>query len=73
VPHDPNYHSMADMTDQAIKWVKAQKSLTPDRPFFICFAPGATHAPHHVRKEWIGMARRDSIRSIRGHRARGRR
>jgi arylsulfatase A-like enzyme len=53
VPHDPNYHFMTDMTDQAIKWVKAQKSLTPDRPFFIYFAPGATHAPHHVPKQWI--------------------
>ena len=53
LPHDPNYHFMTDMTDQAIKWVKAQKSLTPDRPFFIYFAPGATHAPHHVPKEWI--------------------
>ena len=29
------------------------KSLTPDKPFFIYFAPGATHAPHHVPKEWI--------------------
>jgi arylsulfatase A-like enzyme len=53
VPHDPKYHFMTDMTDQAIKWVKAQKSLTPDRPFFIYFAPGATHAPHHAPKEWI--------------------
>src|SRR5687768_17959217 len=31
----------------------AQKSLTPDKPFFMYFAPGATHAPHHVPKEWI--------------------
>jgi arylsulfatase A-like enzyme len=57
VPHDPNYHFMTDMTDQAIKWVKAQKSLTPDRPFFVYFAPGATHAPHHVPKEWIDKYR----------------
>ena len=33
--------------------MKCQKSLTPDKPFFIYFAPGATHAPHHVPKEWI--------------------
>jgi arylsulfatase A-like enzyme len=52
-PRDPNYHLMTDMTDQAIHWVKAQQSLTPDRPFFIYFAPGATRAPHHVPKEWI--------------------
>ena len=52
-PKDPNYHFMTDMTDQAIDWAKAVKSLTPDKPFFIYFAPGATHAPHHVPKEWI--------------------
>ena len=51
--HDPNYNFMTDMTNQAIKWVQGQKSLTPDKPFFIYFAPGATHAPHHVPKEWI--------------------
>jgi arylsulfatase len=53
VPKDPNYHFMTDMTNQAIKWMRYQKSLTPDKPFFIYFAPGATHAPHHVPKEWI--------------------
>jgi arylsulfatase A-like enzyme len=51
--HDPNYNFMTDMTDQAITWMGYQKSLTPDKPFFIYFAPGATHAPHHVPKEWI--------------------
>ncbi len=51
--HDPNYHLMTDMTNQAIDWVEYQKSLTPDKPFFIYFAPGATHAPHHVPKVWI--------------------
>jgi len=44
---------MTDMTNQAIKWVRSVKSLTPDKPFFIYFAPGATHAPHHVPREWI--------------------
>ncbi len=51
--HDPNYNFMTDMTSQAIAWMGYQKSLTPDKPFFIYFAPGATHAPHHVPKEWI--------------------
>jgi arylsulfatase len=51
--HDPNYNFMTDMTNQAIAWMEYQKSLTPDKPFFIYFAPGATHAPHHVPKEWI--------------------
>lgn len=50
--HDPKYHFSVDMTDKAIQWVSAQHSFTPDRPFFIYFAPGATHAPHHVPKEW---------------------
>jgi len=53
LPRDPNYHFTRDMTNQAIGWVQYQKSLTPDRPFFMYFAPGATHAPHHVPKEWI--------------------
>jgi arylsulfatase len=46
------YHLMADLTDKAIAWVGQQKALAPDKPFFIYFAPGATHAPHHVPKEW---------------------
>jgi len=50
---DPNYHFMTDMTNQAIDWMGYQKSLTPDKPFFIYFAPGATHAPHQVPKSWI--------------------
>ena len=53
VPKDPNYHFMTDMTNKAISWMQFQKSLTPDKPFFMYFAPGATHAPHHVPKEWI--------------------
>jgi arylsulfatase A-like enzyme len=53
LPKDPNYHFMTDMTDQSIKWMSAQKALTPDKPFFIYFAPGATHAPHHAPQEWI--------------------
>ena len=52
-PHYPGYNFMTDMTDNAIAWMKFQKALTPDKPFFIYFAPGATHAPHHVPKEWI--------------------
>jgi len=53
LPRDPKYHLMTDLANQAIKWTNFQKSLTPDKPFFIYFAPGATHAPHHVPKEWI--------------------
>ena len=53
LPDDPKYHFMADMTDKAVAWIKYQKAMTPDKPFFVYFAPGATHAPHHVPKEWI--------------------
>jgi len=52
-PHRPGYHFTTDMTDQAIKWVSAQHTLTPEKPFFMYFATGATHAPHQVPKEWI--------------------
>ena len=52
IPDDPNYHFMADMTDQAINWIRTQKTIAPEKPFFVYFAPGATHAPHHVPKEW---------------------
>lgn len=51
-PEDPNYHFTTDMTNQAISWARFQKALSPDKPFFMYFAPGATHAPHHVPKEW---------------------
>lgn len=51
-PRDPNYHFTVDMTNQAISWMRYQQALTPDRPFFVYYAPGATHAPHHVPKEW---------------------
>ena len=49
----PDYHFTVDMTDQAINWVSAQQALTPNKPFYMYFATGATHAPHHVPKEWI--------------------
>jgi len=52
-PEDPNYHFTTDMTNQAISWVRFQQALSPDKPFFLYYAPGATHAPHHVPKEWI--------------------
>jgi arylsulfatase A-like enzyme len=58
VPIEPDrtpeegYHLTEDMTDRAIDWVRQQKALMPDKPFFAYFAPGATHAPHHVPLEW---------------------
>lgn len=49
----PDYHFTVDMTDQAMNWVSAQQALTPAKPFYMYFATGATHAPHHAPKEWI--------------------
>jgi arylsulfatase A-like enzyme len=49
---EQGYHFTEDMTDKAIKWIRSQKSLMQDKPFFVYFAPGATHAPHHVPAEW---------------------
>ena len=49
---DEGYHFTEDMTDRAIDWIRQQKALMADKPFFVYFAPGATHAPHHVPKEW---------------------
>jgi arylsulfatase A-like enzyme len=49
---EEGYHLTEDLADHAINWVRQQKALMPDKPFFMYFAPGATHAPHHVPKEW---------------------
>ena len=51
-PKMKDYHFTVDMTNQAINWVKAQQSMTPDKPFFVYYATGAVHAPHHVPREW---------------------
>jgi arylsulfatase len=50
---EQGYHLMEDLADKAILWLRQQKSMAPDKPFFMYFAPGATHAPHHVPPEWI--------------------
>jgi arylsulfatase len=49
---EEGYNLVDDMTDKAMKWIGQQKALAPDKPFFVYFAPGATHAPHHPPKEW---------------------
>ena len=50
---DPNYHLTTDIADKAISWVRQAKAISPDRPYFLYVATGATHAPHHTPKEWI--------------------
>ena len=63
VPVEPDktpeegYHLTEDITDRAIDWVRQQKALMPDKPFFVYYAPGATHAPHHVPPEWAAKYR----------------
>ena len=54
---EEGYHLTEDLTDRAVGWMRQQKALMPDKPFFVYFAPGATHAPHHVPKEWADRYR----------------
>jgi arylsulfatase len=49
---EEGYHFQTDMTDKAIEWLQLQKSISPEKPVFMYYAPGAVHAPHHVRSEW---------------------
>ena len=52
-PQKEGYHFTEDMTDQAIGWMRQQKSIKPDKPFFIYYSSAGAHSPHHVSKEWI--------------------
>ncbi|MEU0499374.1 arylsulfatase [Mycobacterium sp. NPDC006124] len=49
---EEGYHFMTDMTDKAIGWMRYSKSVNPDKPVLMYFAPGAMHAPHLVAREW---------------------
>jgi arylsulfatase A-like enzyme len=50
---EEGYHLTTDLTDKAIQFIRDAKVIAPDKPFFMYFSPGATHAPHHAPKEWI--------------------
>ncbi|HLN05568.1 MAG TPA: arylsulfatase, partial [Acidimicrobiales bacterium] len=54
-PRSPaqGYHLTEDLTDKALEFIKDAKVVAPDKPFFLYYAPGACHAPHHAPKEWI--------------------
>jgi len=52
VPNDPNYYYPTDLADHAISWIRTEKSLTPDKPFFIYYSSPGTHAPSQVPKDW---------------------
>jgi arylsulfatase A-like enzyme len=51
------YHRTEELTDKALEFIKDAKVLAPEKPFLLCYAPGACHAPHHARKEWIDRVR----------------
>ena len=51
-PHDERYHLTEDMAAKAISWLKQHQAFSPDKPFFMYWAPGAVHGPHHIFKEW---------------------
>ena len=52
-PHDdPTYHLTVDMKEKALAWIDKHQAFSPDKPFFMYWAPGAVHGPHHVFKEW---------------------
>ncbi|MGB8143937.1 MAG: sulfatase-like hydrolase/transferase [Chromatiaceae bacterium] len=51
-PHDATYHLSEDLADQAVGWLRKHRAYAPDKPFFLYWAPGAGHGPHHIFKEW---------------------
>ena len=50
---EAGYHLTEDLTDKALEFIKDAKVVAPEKPFFLYYAPGACHAPHHAPKEWI--------------------
>jgi arylsulfatase len=52
LPSNPNYYYQTDVADHAISWIRSEKSLTPDKPFFIYYAAPGTHSPSQVPKQW---------------------
>ncbi len=67
---EEGYHLLEDMTDKAIGWISQQKALAPDKPFFVYFAPGATHAPA-PRAQGVGRQVQGQVRRRLGQAARG--
>jgi arylsulfatase A-like enzyme len=56
-PAGKNYHLTEDLADHSIAWLRAQHSVTPDKPFFMYFATGGIHAPVQVPQEWAARYR----------------
>jgi len=51
-PHRKGYHFTEDMTEKAVQWMRTHQAVDPGAPFFMYWAPGASHGPHHIFKEW---------------------
>jgi arylsulfatase A-like enzyme len=51
-PRDEKYHLSEDLAEKAIQWLRRHEAFSPDKPFFMYWAPGAAHGPHHIFKEW---------------------
>ena len=51
-PHDKNYHLSEDLAERSIDWLRKHRAFSPDKPFFLYWAPGAAHGPHQVGKDW---------------------
>jgi len=51
-PHDQRYHLSEDLADKAVTWLRRHRSFSPDKPFLMYWAPGASHGPHHIFREW---------------------
>lgn len=56
-PQDEKYHLTEDLADKALKWLDDHRAFTPDKPFFMYWAPGGVHGPHHVFPEWSNKYR----------------
>jgi arylsulfatase len=56
-PHDEKYHLSEDLAEKAIIWIRKHRAFSPDKPFFMYWAPGAGHGPHHIWKEWADKYR----------------
>ena len=50
--HRKGYHLTEDIAEDAVKWLREQQAFAPDKPFFMYWATGAAHGPHHIFKEW---------------------
>ncbi|WP_195908681.1 arylsulfatase [Novosphingobium sp. Gsoil 351] len=54
LPKDPAYHLSSDMADRAIEMIASRQAAGPGRePFFLYWATGAVHSPHHAPDEWL--------------------